>query len=232
MRKPPAFQFYVKDWRSSPTVRSMTRAQRGDFIEMLAASWDQDEPGTLPLPVELSAKIVGILPSVFISFRKRFPKIWQEIDGKLVNPKLREQWLELQQRQQKLSDAGKLGNERRWEKTSGGESGGESGGNRSASALAFAPASEKKEQRTVNLARSMPVENEEKQENPLLETTKPEPPDLGKTIKKTLDHLFKTAAAGMEIPRVNKSAAEYEQVRQKYHRQVEEMKKSKPELFQ
>ena len=145
MRKPPAFQFYPKDWRSSATVRQMSRAEKGDLIEMLAASWDQDPPGSLPLPVQLAAKSAGLDPRVVRSLITKFPKLWVEIDGRLVNPKLRAQWEELQQRQQKLSDAGKRGNENRWKKSSGAESGGESqgdsGGNRSASASAFASAS-------------------------------------------------------------------------------------------
>jgi hypothetical protein len=75
MNKPPAFQFYVKDWRSSSQVRSMTREQRGDFIDMLAASWDQDDPGTLPLPIELTAKICGISARSCRKFVETFPKL-------------------------------------------------------------------------------------------------------------------------------------------------------------
>ena len=116
MKKPPAFQFYAKDWRSSPTIRQMTREQKGDLIEMLAASWDQDPPGSLPLPVQLAANSAGLDPRVVRSLIAKFPKLWIEIDGRLVNPKLRAQWEELQQRQQKLSDAGKRGNESRWGK--------------------------------------------------------------------------------------------------------------------
>ena len=145
MKRPPAFQFYPKDWRSSATVRQMSRAEKGDLIELLAASWDQDPPGSLPLPVQLAAKSAGLDPRVVRSLIAKFPKLWIEIDGRLVNPKLRAQWEELQQRQQKLSDAGKRGNEARWQDSSGGDSGGdsqgESGGNRSASASASATAS-------------------------------------------------------------------------------------------
>jgi hypothetical protein len=118
MNKPPAFQFYVKDWRSSSTVRSMTRDQRGDFIDTLAASWDQDEPGTLPLPIELAAKICGISVRSFRKFVETFPKLWQ-IDGdQLVNPKLRAQWEGLQQLKQKQSDAARKTNEEYWKRPS------------------------------------------------------------------------------------------------------------------
>jgi len=139
MNKPPAFQFYVKDWRSSSTVRSMTREQRGDFIEMLAAAWDQDEPGTLPLPIELAAKICGISVRSFRKFLESFPKLWQ-IDGdQLVNPKLRAQRNELQQLKQKLSDAAKRTNEKRWGTSSPSDSGSDRSASTSATANTKAP---------------------------------------------------------------------------------------------
>jgi hypothetical protein len=138
MNKPPAFQFYVKDWRSSSTVRSMTRDQRGDFIDTLAASWDQDEPGTLPLPIELAAKICGISVRSFRKFVESFPKLWQIDGNRLVNPKLRAQWEGLQQLKQKQSDAARKTNEEYWKRPSVSDS--VSG--RSASASAFASAKE------------------------------------------------------------------------------------------
>jgi len=113
MKKPPAFQFYVKDWRSSPTVRRMSLAQKGVAIETLAASWDQDEPGTLPICEEDAAKVCGIPAKTFRNFRKQFPKFWREHDGMLVNLKLRGQWGELEQIRRSQSDAAKRTNEKR-----------------------------------------------------------------------------------------------------------------------
>ena len=46
--KPPAFQFYVKDWLSSKSVLAMTPAQCGYYINLLVNAWDNDPPGTLP----------------------------------------------------------------------------------------------------------------------------------------------------------------------------------------
>src|SRR5215470_7007133 len=107
MKKPPAFQFYVKDWRSSSTIRCMRLSQKGVAIESLAASWDQDEPGTLPIPEENAAKACGIPPEIFKKFLRNFPKLWQEQDGKLINPKLRAQWEELEQIKRAQSNAAK-----------------------------------------------------------------------------------------------------------------------------
>jgi hypothetical protein len=36
----PAFQFYVKEWRSSRAVQRMTYAQRGMYLEMLLEQWE------------------------------------------------------------------------------------------------------------------------------------------------------------------------------------------------
>jgi len=138
VNKPPAFQFYVKDWRSSPTVRSMTREMKGDYIDTLAAGWDQEEPGTLPLPIEQAAKICGISVRSFRKFVETFPKLWQIDGNRLVNPKLRAQWEGLQQLKQKQSDAARKTNEEYWKRPSVSDS--VSG--RSASASASASAKE------------------------------------------------------------------------------------------
>ena len=47
--KPPAFQFYVNDWLSSPHTRAMSLAQRGAYIDLLALSWPDGVDATLPL---------------------------------------------------------------------------------------------------------------------------------------------------------------------------------------
>ncbi len=47
----PAYQFYVKEWRSSRSVQRMTFAQRGMFLEMLNEQWENlslpDDPATV-----------------------------------------------------------------------------------------------------------------------------------------------------------------------------------------
>ncbi len=67
MAKPPAFQFYAKDWLSSKTVRAMSFEDRGVYIDLLAMAWDSEEPGTLTLPVP------GYNPRTIRSFLLRWP---------------------------------------------------------------------------------------------------------------------------------------------------------------
>jgi hypothetical protein len=112
--KPPAFQFYVKDWRSSGTIHQMTRQEIGDYITLLAAAWDSDDPGTLPLPVEIAAKCAGTDPRVVRNFLAKYPHTFIESNGRLVNEKLRAQYLELLQFHEKAHDRAKAGAAARW----------------------------------------------------------------------------------------------------------------------
>jgi uncharacterized protein YdaU (DUF1376 family) len=50
--KPPAFQFYAKDFLSSPTVRLMSLEAEGAYIHLLATAWDGTPVGTLPTELE------------------------------------------------------------------------------------------------------------------------------------------------------------------------------------
>src|ERR1700747_1375552 len=105
MAKPPAFQFYVKDWRSSPTIAQMTRSEKGLYIDLMALAWDSDEPGTISLPLETCAKQLAILPKVLRKFLEKFPKVFSNVDGKLVQPKLAAQWLTYLELSRKRSEA-------------------------------------------------------------------------------------------------------------------------------
>jgi hypothetical protein len=95
--KPPAFQFYAKDWRSSPTVARMTQKDRGVYIDLLAAAWVSDVPGTLPLPTDLAAKCAGLDRRLVANFLHKFPTCFEQVGNKLVNPKLAEQWAKYQE---------------------------------------------------------------------------------------------------------------------------------------
>jgi len=55
--KSPAFQFYPKDWLSDVRVRSMTPAQRGYYIDLLAYMWLEPE-AQLPNDDELLAGLL------------------------------------------------------------------------------------------------------------------------------------------------------------------------------
>lgn len=95
-RKPPAFQFYAKDWNSSPTIARMSMADRGVFISLLSAAWDTDEPGTLPLPIAITARCARLDIRLVRNFLNKFPTCFEQLNGKLVNKKLHENWTNYQ----------------------------------------------------------------------------------------------------------------------------------------
>lgn len=75
----------------------MSFDERGIYISLLAASWNLHEPGTIPLPLSLGAKVVGIHPTTLRRFLSLYPQTFIEKDGRLVNDKLRNQWLHLEE---------------------------------------------------------------------------------------------------------------------------------------
>jgi len=41
----PAFPFYAKDWLSDAKVRSLSNAERGKYIDLLASMWEYGDAG-------------------------------------------------------------------------------------------------------------------------------------------------------------------------------------------
>ncbi len=107
--KPPAFQFYAKDWLTSETVLSMDFRDQGIYMRILAASWMSSDPGTIPLPLSLGAKVIGLPPRLVLAFLTRNPGAFTEVDGRLVNEKLHAQWLELKDLREKRIKLGRRG---------------------------------------------------------------------------------------------------------------------------
>lgn len=91
-QKPPAFQFYAKDWRSSPTVQSMNHEQRGIYIDILALAWDSETPGIITMSERQICHELRIFSASFRRLLAKFPATLRKVDGKFVQPKLAEQW--------------------------------------------------------------------------------------------------------------------------------------------
>lgn len=123
MSKPPWFKFYSADWLSSSKIRSLTLEEKGLFVDMMAVSWQETPPGTLPVDKKILAIILGRNTRQLSSKSVRnLLELWPETDGRLVNKKMYEIGQELENKHAKLSEAGKRGNQKRW----GGDSGGDS----------------------------------------------------------------------------------------------------------
>lgn len=85
------FPFGAKDWRSSESVRLMSPAERGCFVDLLCIAWlSSDEPCSIPSgDVEIAA-LLGIQVSEWTQYA---PRVLAEFDettksGRLRNEKL------------------------------------------------------------------------------------------------------------------------------------------------
>lgn len=108
--KPPAFQFYVNDWASSLQVRAMTPAQRGCYIDLLAASWPDGIPACIPLWTLTACRTQEEFESVKDLVLAQF----KVQDGVWVHPKLAEQWKQLKKYHKTQQDKAKKGANARW----------------------------------------------------------------------------------------------------------------------
>jgi len=115
--KPPAFQFYVKDWTASPTRRMMSLAAQGAYINLLAIAWDSDPIATIPNQPDKLWKLADAMPDEWKVIRDEVLENFEPLDEdptRLVNKRLRRQWLELQEFTEMASDRAHKGAAARW----------------------------------------------------------------------------------------------------------------------
>ena len=118
--KPPAFQFYVKDWTASPTRQMMSLAGQGAYINLLAVAWDSDPIATIPNQPDKLWKLAGAMPEEWTVIKDEVLESFEPFDEdstRLVNKRLRRQWLELKEFSEMASDRGKKGAAGRWPNT-------------------------------------------------------------------------------------------------------------------
>lgn len=95
--KSPAFQFYVRDWLCSPTVRDLHRRRDrsvGAYLFLLSESWLQVPPATLPDNPEILAELARVS-------RQEFDEFWPALSsqfvsdgaGRLYNPRLMQAYM-------------------------------------------------------------------------------------------------------------------------------------------
>jgi uncharacterized protein YdaU (DUF1376 family) len=89
--KPPAFQFYVKDWLSSSTVRSMSLAARGAYIDLLAFAWQSQPFATLPNDPAQLRRLVGADSAEWADIWPQISECFEVEDGHLVNRRLQDE---------------------------------------------------------------------------------------------------------------------------------------------
>ena len=117
--KPPAFQFYAKDWTASPTRQMMSLAAQGAYINLLAIAWDSDPIATIPNQPDKLWKLATAMPEEWTLIKDEVLENFEPFDEdstRLVNKRLRRQWLELKEFSEMASDRGKKGAAGRWPK--------------------------------------------------------------------------------------------------------------------
>lgn len=113
--KPPAFQFYPKDWLSSESVVVMTAEQRGWYIQLLCHAWNSEPIATLPADDRKLKALAGAGDS-WATDKQSVLDCFEVEGDRLVNRRLANQFEEMEEFRLSKSDAGRKGNEKRWGK--------------------------------------------------------------------------------------------------------------------
>lgn len=106
VNKPPAFQFYVKDWLASERVSLMSGCAEGLYVRLLALCWDN---GSLPADE-------AILKTLAPKHRRCWAKCWPQVrpsfekrGARLVHLKLAKQQKRLRELSATRAEAGTKG---------------------------------------------------------------------------------------------------------------------------
>jgi len=117
LNKPPAFQFYAKDWISSKTIQTSTAEQCGWYINLIACAWDSDQPGVLPNDMDKLWKLAHAesrekFESEGVEILAQFPVV--RGGKKRHNVKLVQQFAAIKARHESVRVAGERGAKSRW----------------------------------------------------------------------------------------------------------------------
>jgi uncharacterized protein YdaU (DUF1376 family) len=109
--KPPAFQFYAKDFLAG--TMDMSLLEIGAYTKFLAWSWDS---GPLPLADFRRASILGVSVRSLTNLWPGIQDKWTETPEGFVNDRLERQRSELQDFRRRQSDRGAKGAKEKWRK--------------------------------------------------------------------------------------------------------------------
>ena len=109
----PAFPFYAKDWLADAKVRSLTFAERGKYIDLLATMWDYSDAGCY-LPRKAAERLYGKAFVKLIADNGTSPLACEDMydEPHIFSNRL----LQESQKYKSRSDAAKRSAEARWEK--------------------------------------------------------------------------------------------------------------------
>lgn len=153
--RPPAFQFYCRDWLTSQKVMAMSDRAVRAYINLMAHAWLSNPPCELPSDDRVLAALARVGPQGWRRCKDEvlacFETVQAEGGIKLRQPRLYRQFMSTLANRQLKQKAGKQGADKRW-KTPENQFGGDStttvppmadhmakNGSASASASAAAP---------------------------------------------------------------------------------------------
>lgn len=139
MNRPPAFQFYAKDWLSSKKIVTMTLEEEGAYIHLLAHCWDSPDC-TLPDDDSELALLSRMGERWFnggsTTLRKCFVPHPRK-PGRLTNPRLVEEFRKYTRWIQKSREGGLRSGQTRRKQTKGGSTVVEPKANSSSSSYSY-----------------------------------------------------------------------------------------------
>lgn len=116
MSKPPAFQFYTKDFTDDPMVKLLNKEQKGAYLMLLCTAWAQEEPGILPNDDEMLAPWAECNAKEWAKNRTAILRCFKVLpDGRLLQKRMREEYLKQLARREERAEAGAKGARARWE---------------------------------------------------------------------------------------------------------------------
>lgn len=104
----PSFNFFPTDWIGG--TAELTAEQKGCFIDLLAYSWEQTPPCTLPNDPSALARLAGMSGAKWRVIGGAILKKFEAIDGgRIRNPKLWEVYLSMCENRNRRKFAGQQG---------------------------------------------------------------------------------------------------------------------------
>jgi uncharacterized protein YdaU (DUF1376 family) len=120
MKTAPAYQFYASDAMADKRYRLMTLAERGLYLSLLNECWVNH---SIPADPNAIAKWLGYSPDEIKSaLTERVLAYFKSNQGELTSPELERYRHELEERRDKLSQAGKKGVKAKQDKAATGAS--------------------------------------------------------------------------------------------------------------
>jgi len=120
LNKPPAFQFYPKDWFDYKVMRMSYEAQ-GVYIRILSHMWkDSEDMCSFPKNVKSVCKILGISTrkwtKIYNELQKHHDPIFIENEHRFISKRLQGEAIKLMQYRELASRGGKKSAVKRWGK--------------------------------------------------------------------------------------------------------------------